>query len=317
MKQRISRRVGILLVLLCLLSPRFVATDAWAQAWVPSRGEGSINFAYQRISNTGHRLTDGFLAKGGQSTNMGLYVEVDYALTDRLSFSAGMPYVFGKYTDSNPPPPPIPFLPLDQCHCWNSGWQDFGFTARYNIANESFGLTPSFSFGTPSHGYDFRSEAALGRHLKEARLALDAGRRLDFISPRLLVQGSYSFAFVERTLDVGNNRSTASVEGGFLLTKKLLVRGLSQWQHTHGGLRFGSPTSSSLPPPGDVNTPERLFEHDRLLRDNNWHPGVGATYSFERMEVFGTYVHYATGTDTHSGRALTFGVSFPFRAGNP
>ena len=312
-----SRRRGVVFALACFLTTWLVAADAWAQAWVPQRGEGSINFAYQRISNTGHRLTDGFLAKGGQSTNMGMYVELDYALTDRLSFSAGLPYVFGKYTDPNPPPPPIPFLPLDQCHCWNSGWQDFGFTARYNIANESFGLTPSFSFGTPSHGYDFRSEAALGRHLKEARLALDAGRRLDFISPRLLVQGSYSFAFVERTLDVGNNRSTASVEGGFLLTKKLLVRGLSQWQHTHGGLRFGSPTSSSLPPPGDVNTPERLFEHDRLLRDNSWHPGVGATYSVEKMEVFGTYVHYATGTDTHSGRAFTFGVSFPFRIANP
>jgi hypothetical protein len=303
--------------LVCLLgfASLWTSNTAAAQAWAPHQGEGSVNFAYQRISNTGHRLTDGFLAKGGQSTNMGLYVQADYAITDRLSFAAGLPYVFGKYTDLNPPPPPIPFLPLDQCHCWNSGWQDFGFTARFNVLNGNFALTPSLSVDTPSHGYDFRGEAALGRHLKEARLAIDGGQRLDVISPKLSIQGSYSFAFVERTLDIGNNRSNATVEGAFLVTNKLLVRGLSLWQHTHGGLRFGSPTSSSVPPPGDVNTQDRLFEHDRLLRDNNWRFGAGATYSFQKMDIFGTYIYYASGTDTHSGRAFTFGVSFPFQIG--
>jgi hypothetical protein len=165
---------------------------------------------------------------------MSLYVEVDYALTDRFSFSGGLPYVFAKYTDPNPPPPPIPYLPVDECHCWNTGWQDFGVTARYNLVGGKFALTPSVSFGAPSHNYDFRGEAVLGRHLKEFRLAIDAGQRLDVISPRLSVQGRYSYSFVERAIDIPNNRSNVSIKSTYLLTRKLAAQGSLYWQRTHG-----------------------------------------------------------------------------------
>ena len=29
-------------------------------------------------------------------------------------------------------------LELDDCHCWNSGWQDFSATARYNLVDGAF-----------------------------------------------------------------------------------------------------------------------------------------------------------------------------------
>ena len=123
----------------------------------------------------------------------------------------------------------------------------------------------------------------MGQRLKELRISVDAGQRLDAISPRLSVQGRYSYAFVERVLDdVPNNRSNATVEGGFLITRRLAARGLFLWQRVHGGLRFGGSDSSALPFSGDVHTPERMFEHDRLLRDNNWRLGAGITYSMGR-----------------------------------
>jgi TonB dependent receptor len=294
-----------------------MSSKATAQAWVPPRGAGSITTLYQRISYTGHRLTDGSVFKGVQSTNMALYVEVDYSLTKRLSFSAGLPYVFAKYTDPNPPPSPIPYLPVDECHCWNRGWQDFGFTTRYNLAGGAFALTPSVSVGVPSHSYDFRGEAVLGRHLKEVRIAIDAGQRLDALSPNMSVQGRYSYAFVERVIDVGNNRSNASFETTYLLTRKLAAHGSASWQHTHGGLRFGAGPGSALVFPGEANTPERLFQHDRLLRDNYWRVGGGATYSFPQMDVFASFTTYVAGTDAHTGRALTFGISWPFQLGAP
>src|SRR5262245_6253011 len=189
----------VLLPVIALLS---AITQAHAQAWVPPRGEGSVSFVYQRINNTGHRLTNGFLVEGGQSLDMGIYVEAEYGLTRRLALTAGLPYVFAKYTDPNPPPPPIPYLPLDQCHCWQSGWQDFGFTARYNLIAGTFALTPSLSIGAPSHRYNFRGEAALGRDLREVRAGIDVGKRLDAISRNLSVQGNYSYAFVEKVVDI-------------------------------------------------------------------------------------------------------------------
>src|SRR5579871_6399346 len=120
-----------------------------AQSWVPAAGEGSVSFTYQAIDNTGHRRTNGFLVPRGTSLDMSLYFEAEYALTNRLSVTAGLPYVFAKYSDANPPAPPIPFLPVDQCRCWQHGWQDFGVTARYNVVSGSSALTPFISLGVP------------------------------------------------------------------------------------------------------------------------------------------------------------------------
>lgn len=171
------------------------------------------------------------------------------------------------------------------------------------------------SVGVPSQNYDFRGEAVLGRDLKEVRIAVDAGHRLDVISPKLSVQGRYSCAFVERVIDIPNNRSNGTFEGSYLLTKKLAARGFVSWQRTHGGLRLGLVPPADFLFPGDLNTPERLFQHDRLLRDNYWHTGGGASYSFSRMDVFASYTAFVAGSDTHTGRAVTFGISWPFQLG--
>jgi hypothetical protein len=292
------------------------ANHAKAQAWVLPGGVGTISFVYQRIDNTGHRRTNGFLVPRGRSLDMSLYLEAEYAFTNRFSVTAGLPYVFTKYTDPNPPASPIPYLPVDQCHCWQSGWQDFGLTARYNLtggAGGAFALTPSVSFGAPSHDYNFRGESVLGRDLKEVRIGIDAGRRLDAILRNLSVQGGYSYAIVEKVMGISTNRSNANLEGDYLIKRKLLLRGQVLGQRTHGGLRFGSPSPADLVFPGEVNTPELLYQHDRLLRDNYWRTGGGLAYSFPRVDLFAVYTAFVRGTDTHAGRAITIGFIVPFR----
>jgi hypothetical protein len=113
-------------------------------------------------------------------------------------------------------------------------------------------------------------------------------------------------------LDIPNNRSNAVIEGGFLVSRRLSARGLVSWQHTHGGLRIGSLPPAAFAVPGDVNTPERILQHDRLLRDNNWHAGTGVSYSLPRVDLFGSYIAYVHGTDSHAGRVFTAGISWPF-----
>ena len=283
------------LSMLLMLAP----TSARAQAWVPPAGAGSMSFVVQAIDNTGHRLDDGSLLPDGKSTNVGLYVEGDYAVTDRISLAVGIPYVFARYRGPGPSPAN---LPVDSCRCWQSGWQDFGFTARVNLVNGAFALTPSVSYGVPSHAYNYEGEAVVGRRLQEVRVALDAGRRLDAISPKLSVQGRYSFAFVEEVLDVPNDCSNAAVVGAYQFTRRFSIRVMALWQHTHGGLRF----------PADATTPELFRQHDRLLRDNNWRLGAGMSYSWSRLDAFALYIEYMGGTNTHAGRVFTAGVSWPF-----
>jgi hypothetical protein len=303
-------RAAASVVVLGLLA---IAGNASGQAWVPSRGQGAVTLSFQRIHNTGHRLSNGYEFKVAASVNLSAYLETDYALTDRFSFSLGVPYVMSKYTDPNKPPLILPYVPGDQCHCWQTGFQDFGATARYNLirAREGkFSLTPSATLGTPTHDYVYRGESALGRNLIEGAIAVDVGQRLDKISPNLSVEGRYSYAMVERVLDISTNRSNLQAQTTYLLWKRrLALRGFASWQWTHGGIRFGNPT---MPGPFEVNTPEKLDQHDRIMRDDFLHAGAGFSYAFPRMDVFGYYISYVNGTQTHMGDAATIGISWPF-----
>jgi hypothetical protein len=138
-------------------------------------------------------------------------------------------------------------------------------------------------------------------------LVKDVGR------PRLSLQGRYSYAFVEQVLDdVPIDRSNLALEGEFVFTRRLAARGVLTWQRVHRGLRLGSASEDPFGFPGEVNTPERMFEHDRLLRDNNFRVGGSVGYSLEKMDVFFSYFQLLQGNDSHGGRAITLGVSWPF-----
>jgi hypothetical protein len=302
---RLAARTALALVL-CGTS----AGPAFAQAWTPPAGVGSVSLVYQQIHNTGHRLTDGLLIPDGKSVTMAMQVSVDYAFTDRWSLSASIPYVFAKYIGPNPPP--FGYLAVDECKCWQQGAQDFGLTARFNAVSGPLAVTPSITVGVPSHNYNYQGEAVVGRNLKEVQIGVDAGARLDMVWDRLVVQGRYHYGIVEQVLGIPNNRSNAGIDGTILLSRRSSVRGFVSWQRTHGGLRAGSLPPYDLPFPGEINTPDRVDQHDRVIRDNRWHVGAGASHAFPMMDVFGSYVEFVRGTDTHAGRSFTVGVSLPF-----
>src|SRR5688572_2660537 len=130
-----TRTAALVRALLALAALTIGHAAAHAQAWVPPAGIGVVSFVYQDINNTNHRLTDGSLFDGYDSVSRGVLVNLDYAVSDRLSFSVGIPYIGSKYTG---PEPSFFGLALDDCFCWNHGWQDLGVTVRYNLANEAF-----------------------------------------------------------------------------------------------------------------------------------------------------------------------------------
>ena len=106
---------------------------------------------------------------------------------------------------------------------------------------------------------------------------------------------------VEEVVDLPNNRSNLAIEAGFLASRKLVTRLAFSWQRSHGGLRST-----------DLFTEEQYLQSDRILKDNNFHITGGMSYSLPKVDLFGSYVHYADGTDTHVGHAITAGLSFPF-----
>jgi hypothetical protein len=146
------------------------------------------------------------------------------------------------------------------------------------------------------------------------RVGVDAGRRLDALSSKLSVEGRYSYAIVQRVLDIPNNRSNATLGAALSVTDAFAVKGLLSWQRTHGGLRTMGPPPRDLIgyPWGEIVTADLFSQHDRLLRDNSLHAGVSASYSLRQFDIFGSYIGFLSGSDTHAGRAFTAGVSWPF-----
>lgn len=304
-----GRLAGALLA----LAPAWLAPEAaCAQAWAAPAGTGAVTVSVQAIDNTGHLMSNGKLLPDGKSRNVSTSVEVDYAVSDRWGLSASLPYVFARFLGPGPSPAN---LPVDACRCWQRGWQDVNVAVRYALVDGPVGLTVSAAVGVPSHGYRWQGEAVVGYGLREARVALDAGLRLDPISPRLALLGRYQYAAVEdvsEVPDVANNRSNWSAGVSAAVTTRWSARVTLSGQRTHGGLRFGSMDDPELLPPGEANTFPRFRQHDRLLRNNFLHAGAGVTYSLPRVDLFASYVHFLSGTDTHAGKAFTTGVSWPF-----
>ena len=168
------RRSGVLAAALVAL-PSLAA----AQAFTPPRGLAALTLAWQYVDNTGHRFSDGFLLARGQSVTESALLELEYGVTDRLSATAGVPYVFAKYTGALPPPSG---LPVDACACWHSSFQDVTLSARYRLGTGTWAVTPVVRYLRPSHAYPYQGEAVVGRKLQEVQIGASAGARLTGIS---------------------------------------------------------------------------------------------------------------------------------------
>lgn len=285
-------------------------SPAAAQAFTLPRGVGAVSVAWQYIDNTGHRLSDGFFRESGQSVTASAVFDLEYGVTDRLSANFGIPYVFARYKGALPP---LSGLPVDACRCWHSGFQDFSFGARYRFGGETWAFTPLVRFGQPSHAYPYKGEAVVGKHLSEAQVGVSAAVRLAGFLSRANVQASYTYAFVERALeDISVNRSNGSVDLGYAVNRRLYLRASGLWQRTHGGLRAGSVTGNPFPFPGELNTPERFAERDRLLRVKYAQVVGGVSYSMGAVDVFTSITKYVWGKDAHNGQAYNAGATWYF-----
>jgi len=275
------------------------AATASGQAWVPPARVGSVGLLFQNVDHTGHFLADGSLLGGYDSVSRGALLRFDYAITDRFSITAAAAYVGAKYIG---PEPSFFGLEIDDCHCWNTSWQDGSLTVRYNIFNGTFALTPSLTYGAPLINYPYFGEAVVGRNLDELRLAIDAGGRLDGITPKLSISGFYSYAFVEEVLDLSIDRSNLMVGVGYQFHPRFSASVDFYLQRTHGGLRST-----------EFETEEQWLQFDRLLKDDSFHAGITLAYSFRRFDILGSYIEFVDGTDSHDGRAITVGIAMPFQ----
>ena len=305
---RAEKRVGPVAVagLLALLA----APVLRGQAWIAPRGETTVALTFQRTEFQGHLYSDGSRIPHGGSHSRTLSLGIEHSLTDRLAISASIPYVGS--ANGIDPEPVLGFTGIDD-RKFHETWQDFRFGARYNIVSHPLMVTPTLVFRIPSHHYPTIGEAAVGAHLREAQLGIDVGRTF---GTAFYVDGQYSYALAEKFEGLSTNRSNIDAEVGYFPLPPLNVRALVSWQDTYGGLTAGQIFSAAGPPFRNPNLSDDLwFSHDRLVRDDYWRAGLGATYAVTpRVGVSGTLVRVLSGSNSHYGYFYAISVSRTFGA---
>ena len=258
------------------------------------------------INNTGHRLTDGTLLPRGNSVTSSALVEVEYGVTERFAATASLPYVFARYTGGLPS---FSRLPLDECRCWHSSFQDISLAGRYRFGDDFWAITPQVRYARPSHSYPFEGEAVVGPNLQQLHLGVTGAWRLAPVVPKASLQAGYDYGIVEKPLaNVPLNRSSAFFDAGYAITRSLFVHGGGLYQKVHGGV-----TSLSL-----FSGPAEVFvQRDRVLKTRYFHLASGVSYSTGAADLFFSVEKYVWGRDTHNGIAYTVGSTWYFDFSKP
>ena len=292
-----------------------IVASAWpaaAQAWAPRARQGEVTFVVQTIDHLG-RVFKNVRFDCCETTNVALVVDTTYGLTNRWSISAGLPYVFAKFwardhPESPPPPPWLTLSPVDECRCRHSSFQDVTLGAHYNLlrVRRSFSLMTSVTTGVPSHAYQYVGEAVVGFALKELSLSADAGERLNFLLPGLSIDGRYAYTFVERALDIRHDRSNSGLDAGYALPRRLSGHLILSWQRTHGGVGIAEIKDHPA-------APALYTEFHRLLRDDYFHAGGGASYNWREWDLSFSFQKTISGDNTHDVHVYTVEAGRSFR----
>jgi len=275
-----------------------------AQAWLPPKGEAWFSVGYGNIFSTKHYFGtvnpgEGSTIDVGHTRGNSIAVQLGYALSNRFSFSVGLPYEIYKYYG------PAPHPTVQDDGRYHGTWQDYHFNLAYQLVKGNAAVAPFVTAVIPSHDYQYFAHAAPGKDLREYSLGFAAGSRLDSLLADSYVEAGYSYAFVEKVQGIHHDRSDFDLELGYFLMPELRLRLLGSGYSTHGGLVFHSPLD--LPP-------SLLPYHDQIGHSSQINVGGGLSYALSgSTEVYAVYAQSVYGRDGHKiDNGLNFGVTYSF-----
>ena len=276
----------------------FTTSTAFAQAWLPAKGEGNVSVLFSNTLSTRHYLPDVAYDRGHIDANTMLF-DVTYGVSDRMAVTVGLPMVTSRYRGSFPHRP----ITLDDGN-WHTSAQDFRLNVRYNVFRGPVHITPFIGSYLPANDYEYFAHAAPGRQLKEMATGVSAGRL--FAELGLVLQGQYAFNFSQGALDYSRRFSTASVESAYFLTTRLRLMASASGRIGHTGI--------DLPVNGALLTPDQFLHHDQISRESFFNLGGGTAISItDTTDLFVAYSRTVTGRNTHAtDRGLSIGMSWSF-----
>lgn len=287
-----------------------------AQAWLPPKGEATFSLGYGSVFVNKHYLGsldnpgDSVESDYGHIRSQSVGLGFSYGVADSLAVAVGLPFVDSKfYGGGNLPAHCLPLgsnckNPVDDGH-YHGTVQDYRVDVSYQAWNGIVAVAPFVAAVIPSHSYTSFAHSAPGRDLHEYLLGVSSGTRLDRLVAGSYVELTYSYAFVERVMNIRHDRSDFALEVGYYLTPSLGMRGIGTGTYTHGGVAFESPES----------TPLDLFPvHDQIAKTSGISVGGGLTYTLTgATTLYASYLTQVQGRGGHKIKdSFSFGMSYSF-----
>jgi hypothetical protein len=284
----------VLLACLVLSAQAAAAEDPQYDDPGHQAGSGSVMVAFQTIDvskfDTGAQEVD-----IGTVSTQDLYVEMEYALSDRWTVKAGLPYIRKKYDGPArhdplalvPPRPEVPFIDDGR---YNGGLQDFLVGATYHWLQDPLIVEPFVDVFIPSHSYPHFGQAAIGQNRWKTELGVDLVKLMPFSNWYYRLGVGYTF--VQKTLGVNVNHYRLLGEVGYYFRPELSANIFLQYKKGQG--------NSGLDFPPDARTDERWYQHDRTLRHSYLNGGIGADWFFnDRYQLSGWAFTTIQGDSVH------------------
>jgi len=274
----------------------------YAQAWLPSSGDGQVTITYENLYVRDHFDYTGKRFDAGPIRTNTVITTFEYGVTNKLTLDAELTHVTSKYEGFVGP---VPHGPPDTGF-YHPTFQDARIGIRYGVSRKRLLVTPFIAAVIPTHHYETRGHTAVGRDLRELQMGINVGRDLEDIIPRTYFQARYSYAFVQNVEQFGLNRSNVDWEFGYFLKPRLSLRFTGAWQYTYSGIRY----------PLDQEIPDFHELHDRAAKSNFTRFGGGLSFSLTKfVDLHADFGNTARGTNTHAARGMSLGISWRFSHG--
>lgn len=266
-----------------------LAVTANATAREQRRGDGSVRLEYQYL-RTGSFDAGGELGKIniGHVDGHTLLLAMSYALNERVTLAASLPYIKRRHSG------PLPHNPQTEITAWtppdlsiidngdyHSDFQDFYLGIRYLAKSGPVSVEPFVAFSVPTNDYPFYAHAAVGRNIWHIPVGVALGYQPPFGD--WYVNGDIAYVFTEKSLGVDISHWLVSVTGGYFLTPRFAPKAWLIMKQGFNGLDF----------PDDFDVMnlnnEAWYFHDRTIKHNFINGGIGFDYILsEKHQVSGT-----------------------------
>lgn len=291
-----------ILIIAALLVTMLTAGANPVLAQQQKEGDASLRLEYQYIEPG--KFYDDVASYDYWSTKTHvLMLSASYAVSDRVSVYAALPYIRKKFIGSDyfggdPHDPNAPywidFVPPDK-RFWDDGeyhgdFQDLSFGVQYLALDGPLTVAPYIGFGFPTTDYPFYAKAAIGKNLWQLPVGVTLGYIPSFSD--WFLDGNLTYVFSEKPLDVNVNYMTFRLSAGYWFKPQFSMNIFVTGKYGING--FVMPWDFTDDPfygnyPDDFDTKE-WWMHDRLLRNRHVDVGLEASYFFnERFMLSGTW----------------------------